>query len=477
MKISRKLALGATLACAAWASTATAATEQQKLDAIIAGLDNLVATQTAGGYWNYGGYEPAATGAALQALMSRKDKYWAYGNPAGYQAAADKAAAYLLGVATLTTVSTRNDGVNICPGGSGNCNGIYWNAANNEDSYTTGLVASGLDTYALVDNKANVVATTTGTLAGLKWSEIAQGITNLWAASQSTANQGNRIGGWRYVLGAGGYDSDMSTTQWGIISLIYNQSLGATTPAIVKTDLAKWLAFAQDPFSGAGCYQGPGSYCDHANTGGMLLGLNFVGKPNTDPAVQNALAFLNTNWTQTANNTWYGNFGHPYAMWGVYKGLEVNIGLKNGQPGFLPAIITNLRPGTCGAPNLPGIPPDAANCNWWEDYNESLVQSQNANGSWSGYSNWTGVLATAFNVSILQAAVIPPQRCDATLPSPQIDKLDLALISKSRGQVPTQNDPRDANGDGKIDPADVKVCIPLCTFANCAVSSPIQPLP
>ena len=149
MKISRKLALCATLACARWASTAMAATEQQKLDAIIAGLDNVVATQTAGGYWNYGGYEPAATGAALQALMSRKDKYWVYGNPADYQVAADKAVAYLLSAATLITVSTRNDGVNICPGGSGNCNGIYWDAANNEDSYTTGLVASGLDTYAM----------------------------------------------------------------------------------------------------------------------------------------------------------------------------------------------------------------------------------------------------------------------------------------------------------------------------------------
>ena len=473
MKISRKLALGATLVCAALGTTNTmAATEQQKLDAIINGLNNLVSTQTAGGYWNYGGYEPAATGAALQALMSRKDKYWPFGNPAGYQAAADKAVAYLLGTATLTTVSTRNDGVNICPGGRGTCRGIFWNAANNEDSYTTGLVASGLDTYAFVDHKANVVATTIGPLAGLKWSEIAQGITNLWAASQSTANQGNRIGGWRYVLGAGGYDSDMSTTQWGIISLIYDQSLGATTPAIVKTDLAKWLTAVQAT-NGSACYQPGVAPCDHANTGGMLLGLNFVGKPNTDPAVQKALAFLNTNWRQTASGTWYGNFGHPYAMWGVYKGLEVTIGLENGQPGNLPAIITNLRSGLCGNPNnLPGTPPDVVNCNWWEDYNDSLVQSQNANGSWTGYSNWYGPLATAFNVSILEAALVQHQVCDATTPSPQIDKLDLALISKSRGQAPTQNDPRDANGDSKIDPADVKVCIPLCTFANCANAQP-----
>ena len=77
------------------------------------------------------------------------------------------------------------------------------------------------------------------------------------------------------------------------------------------------------------------------------------------------------------------------------------------------------------------------------------LKTKMPDGSWTGYSYWYGPLATAFNVNILEAALIPPQRCDATAPSPQVDKLDLALISKSRGQVPTANDPRDANGDGK----------------------------
>jgi len=49
-----------------------------------------------------------------------------------------------------------------------------------------------------------------------------------------------------------------------------------------------------------------------------------------------------------------------------------------------------------------------------------------------------------------------------------IDKIDLALISKSRGQTVLPGDPRDANGDGVITPADVKACIPLCTRAGCA---------
>jgi hypothetical protein len=50
-----------------------------------------------------------------------------------------------------------------------------------------------------------------------------------------------------------------------------------------------------------------------------------------------------------------------------------------------------------------------------------------------------------------------------------IDKLDLALISKARGQRATgPTDPRDANHDGKIDAADVKVCTVKCTRAACA---------
>lgn len=57
--------------------------------------------------------------------------------------------------------------------------------------------------------------------------------------------------------------------------------------------------------------------------------------------------------------------------------------------------------------------------------------------------------------------------CDVDLDG-DIDKLDLALISKARGQQAGPNDPRDANGDGLITPADVKICIPLCTRASCA---------
>jgi hypothetical protein len=50
------------------------------------------------------------------------------------------------------------------------------------------------------------------------------------------------------------------------------------------------------------------------------------------------------------------------------------------------------------------------------------------------------------------------------------DKNDLSLISRNRGKPDLKYD---TNGDRKVDPADVKVCIPLCTLPNCAV--PVAP--
>jgi hypothetical protein len=407
--------LCAILACVIWTTTAMAATEQQRLDAINKGLANLYATrqlyQQQGYdwvYWSYGGYEPAATGAAVLAFMSQKDKWGS--NATNYQAAIDRAMNYLLSVAATFTVGNppappyvRDDGNNPC-GNNSTCLGVYWPAANNEITYTTGLIAPTIAIYAA--GHANDVATTSGPLAGLTWSQIAQGITNTFALSQSTASSGNRRGGWRYYPGEG--DSDSSTTQWAIISMIYDETLGAATPQFVKDELKYWLAAVQsDPsLPGAVCYQ-PGlnnpstNPCEQSDTGGWLLGMKFVGYDLSNSQVQAALGFLNNNWTQTANNTWYGNFGHPYAMWSVYKGLEATIDLNDTTH------ITNLLT-TCGAPsNLPGNPPGSIPCNWWEDYNQWLVDNQNPDGSWTGTAYWVGPLATAFDINILGATPIP----------------------------------------------------------------------
>jgi len=125
--------------------------------AIDNGLGYLASTQAAGGYWNYGGYEQAATGAAAFAMIEQKARWGA--NAAAYQADVDKAMNYLLSTASTATVNTRNDGVNICPGGVGNCTSVYWYGAG-ETTYTTGQVAMAIADYGKLKG-AGAVATTT----------------------------------------------------------------------------------------------------------------------------------------------------------------------------------------------------------------------------------------------------------------------------------------------------------------------------
>jgi len=401
-----RLVLSIVLACITLTVAATAATEQDKLTAIQNGLANLAPMQQANGSWidnNANGttYTQAPTAATLLAFASQT-KNWPPADQAAYQLAVNNAVAYLLANASTISVSTRDDGVDICPGGTGSCTGVYWDGEG-EATYTTGLVASGLGTYAA--GNAGAVATTSGPLAGMTWTQIAQGITNVFSASQASAIDGNREGGWRYFIPGNG-DADSSTTQWAVLSLIFDQSLGATTPAAVGQDLQVWLGNAQAA-DGSGCYQ-PGYICDdNSDTGSILLGLNFLGTPLSNTAVQSALAFLNSAWQTLPNNTWYGNFGHPYAMWADYKALEVTISLTN------TTYITNLLT-DCGygRGHPPGNPPGSVPCNWWEDYNEWLVLNQAGDGSWPGYAYWTPPLSTAWDVSILGAALIPVSTCN-----------------------------------------------------------------
>jgi hypothetical protein len=50
------------------------------------------------------------------------------------------------------------------------------------------------------------------------------------------------------------------------------------------------------------------------------------------------------------------------------------------------------------------------------------------------------------------------------------DTVDLGLIRAGLTQIPTANDPRDANGDGKITINDVRYCSLRCTRASCATN-------
>ncbi|UCG56028.1 MAG: hypothetical protein JSU70_14290, partial [Phycisphaerales bacterium] len=268
----------------------------------------------------------------------------------------------------------------------------YTAADQSRDIYATGLA---LPPIAAVGTPGAIVGV--GPQAGRTYADVIQDTVDYLAYAQNEASYVGdpKRGGWRYY--ANYNSSDNSTSQWPVVALLYAQSAGATVPAFVAGELAIWANYIQNADGGSDYPSGKGWGSNVSRTGTLLIQQTFVGWGLADPRVQAALTYLNNQWLTTANSTWNGNFGHPYAMWAAYKGLQVTIGLDADQ-----SVISNLHadPGDVDNPNH--------GWNWWEDYCEWLVTNQNADGSWPGYVYWTGPLATAWYVNILAATEIPP---------------------------------------------------------------------
>jgi WD40 repeat protein len=321
-----------------------------------------------------------------------------------FRVEAQSAIETVLSTATLTEVTTRGDGTNICPGTQLSCKGIFWQDTSGS-MYTTGLAARAIATYGVVVGPG-AVATLQGALSGMTWAQISQGITNMLAASQNSDENAVRYGGWPSLPGSA--DADMFDTHWAVVSLLYDETLGAITPGPTRTDLKIWLGNVQDS-TGKVCFQPSVEPCDHAETGAWLAAMRFAGYEVNDPQVQAALGFLNSQWRAPAENLSYGNFGHPYAMWTIYYGLQLTDDMS--PVSHISNFLTD-----CGAGRnaLQSSATGTAACSWREDYDEWLVTHQKPDGSWDGYGSWSDLIATAFYLDILSASRIPvPVQHDA----------------------------------------------------------------
>lgn len=372
-----------------------AATEAEKRTAIDNGLAYLATVQNANGSIgaNFGtDYLISQTGSALLAFLDEKPNWGA--NAAAYQAVVDNGINYLLSNAAVVPISMQ--GTNN-PDADGNGVGVklYPAGTNPRDTYVTGIALPAIAKSGTPDALVTVgplAGRTDGSGAGGAWTykDVVQNTIDYFAYGQ------NPDGGWRYYANYGA--SDQSTTQWPVISSLFATEMGVSTQPFVKTELAKWTNAIQG-VDGSGAYMiGNDNYGDLNETGALLVMQDFLGWGTGDARVQSALNYINTHWQETANNTWDGNFNHPYAMWAIYKGLEVTLGLD-----YEGALLNNLHAdsGDIDNPNH--------GWNWWEDYCEFLVNSQNANGSWTGYSSWGADLATGWYINILAATKIPDQ--------------------------------------------------------------------
>jgi hypothetical protein len=391
------------LVCMILPTNSMAASEAEKQTAIDDGLAWLATQQAVDGRWNIGDDNEDAGGTAAAILAFAEEGHtitsgtaYSANVQAGLDYLMSRATTYGIGVQPAGDPDVDGDGLGVkfVPGGD-----------NSRDIYVTGLALP-----ALVSGAAPGDLVTAGTFAGQTYSSVVRDTVDYLAYAQNEAVAGhpNARGGWRYFANsASAQGSDNSTSQWPVVGMLYASSWGINSPAFVADELAIWANWIQNPDGGSDYDDlkvNPIAPSNVSRTGTLLLEQDYAGFGLADPRVQAALSYLNAQWLTTANSTWDGNFGHPYAMWAAYKGLEVTIGLDD------ETTITNLNP------NPGDVDNPFHGWNWWEDYCEYLVESQNTDGSWNGYTSyWDNDIATAWYINILAATEIPEVPEPATM--------------------------------------------------------------
>lgn len=420
---TRRLALAAGLFAAGLLALggALASTEPQKQAAIDSGLAWLATQQGASGQWNNnlsGAYNAADTASALLAFIEQKSKPLGW-NGADYSAVVTNGLNYLMTQATQVSVGMRPDGFNADQAGTGH--GIYWGLLG-ETTYISGLAVTTLAKAISTGyvSASTPITSTNAAVNGKTYGLVLQESVDMYLAGQSTVANGPYRGGWRYYPSQG--LSDNSTTQWAAIGMLAAEAAGAIVPQYTRDELKYWIDYIQNSASGGSGYDSPTYLVNESKTGGLLVEMAFTGYSGTSTGpgdksnLAGALSFLNANWPDTESATWDGNFGHPYSMWSVYKGLESTIGLTGGA-------ISNFE--FTGLGQVKDDPSDV--WNWWEDYVQFLTNSQLGDGHWVGYSYWGQNLATAWYINILNATSIGP---GPSVPEPStIALLGLALLA------------------------------------------------
>lgn len=273
------------------------------------------------------------------------------------------------------------------PDSDGDGNGVsFWDDIINREVYETGIVMQ-----AIVASNTPDRVVTTGACSGWIYEDVMVDLVDWAAFAQVDAGSGR--GGWRYY--ANYSNSDNSTAQWPVLGLIAAEQWGVNAPQFVKDELNIWIDYIQndvdgDVNDGGSGYDSPDNIVNIAKTGGLLVEMYYVGDDKDTPRAQAAINYIDSRWNVPPGSTWNGNKGHSYAMFSVFKGLEL-------------MEVANIPSAPANEETLAG--------DWWGDYCEFIVNAQAADGHWDAYypSYWNSWLSTGWYIVILQATIFPVQ--------------------------------------------------------------------
>lgn len=383
----RAAAVGLLALCAG--APAGAATQAQIDQAIQDGLAWLATQQQTNGQF---GSSYALANTATAVLAFENEGHFPGGGTL-YSGVVERGLDYIFSTCRTYPIGLQTHGN---PDSNGNGLGVYF--PQSSYMYETGLVMQ-----AIVASNTPDRVVSGGLCGGRTYANVMTDVVDFVAFAQIDSNVGR--GGWRYDLynNAGGY-GDNSVAQWPVLGLVAAEQWGIHAPQWVKDEMQVWVSYIQNSNGGSG-YESPNSLVNVSKTGGLLVEFFYLGDGQTVDRAARAVAYINNNWNQPAANTWDGNKGHPYAMFSVFKGLEL---MQVTSMSYAPAS------------------PDTPAGDWWGDYAHYLVTSQvhpaTGQGYWSGYTVWGPHLATPWYIVILQATVFPVS-VDVVVPGVACDQL------------------------------------------------------
>jgi len=403
-----------------------AATQQEITDAIDAGVLWLVGEQNPDGSWGSWA-QVARTGLAVVKLEDRAIEL-------GYDSPFDPEYVYSGNVSAGLDYIFSQAGNETC--------GIHFSQFDHP-TYNTGIAMMAIANSGNISRVVNVAGSIVN---GWTYEEVLTANVD-WFVNTQTPN-----GAWGYGDCPPGTWADNSNSGYATLGLRYAEAAGVAIPQGLKDNLEAWTVFIQnavngDANDGGSGYTGPDEWVNMLKTGNLLFQMAFVG--NTT-GVQDAIDYIERHWED--NNDDPGWRPHHYqSMYAMMKGLE-SLGIET---------IDVYGNGTL--------------TDWYEEFADVIVASQNADGSWPS-DNWgDSMLSTVWALHTLEKVAPPVREIDVAVdvkPTSCRNPLNV----KEKGVIPVAILGTDALDVSQIDPATVKLgnVAPL-RWAMEDVATPFEP--